>query len=207
MKHLGVCSVLIACCLAAPAWAVRFGDPTPADGVAPVPVQAGPVEVVPEDNYMPWQIYGNGNPYDQSAIAGYNAWPQVCTDGLWDNFCNEQHCHCYKGPKNHCGHYGYGNQFGGCNSCGRGYQHHKNFTPVNSVRGNCANGNCATSIEATAVDAPTLEMQPVPVPEPALQPQAVPEPPSENQTSARLIPRTNPIRQQFLMPTNWRGVK
>jgi hypothetical protein len=204
MKHLGVCSALIACCLAAPAWAVRFGEPEPADGAAPVTQQAGPVEVVPEDTYMPWQVYGYGSPYDQSAIAGYNAWPQVCTDGLWDNFCNEQHCHCYKGPKHHCG-----NQFGGCNSCG-GRHHHKEFTPVHSVRGNCANGNCGATVSGPSYEmqsAPEPSLQPQPVPEPALQPQAVPEPPTEDQNSARMFPRTNPVRQQFLMPANWRGVK
>lgn len=206
MKQIGVCSALIACCLAAPAWAVRFGDPEPAKEAVPVAQPAGPVEVVPEDTYMPWQVYGYGNPYDQSAIANYNPWPQVCTDGLWDNFCNEQHCCCYKGPKQHCGHCGYGIQAGGCNSCG-GRHHHRGFTPVNSVRGNCANGNCATSIEATAVDTPTLEMQPIPASEPALQPQAVPEPPTEDQTSARLLPRMNPVRKQFSMPANWRGVR
>ncbi len=218
MKHLGVCSVLIACCLTAPAWAVRFGEkaaPAPAAGTTPVSLPDAQVQALPEETYMPWQVYGNGSPYDQSAIAGYIAWPQVCTDGLWDNFCNEQHCFCYKGPKHHGGHCGFGNQTGGCNSCGTaacgcGKRHHgKHFTPVCNTRGNCANGNCATAVngnsfETQPTDAPALEMQPIA--EPALQPQAVPEPPSEEQSSARL-PRFNPARQPSLMPANWRGVK
>lgn len=213
MKHVGVCSVLIACCLAAPAWAVRFGEKEPGDGAQPVPLPDAQVQVVDDENYAPWQVYGNGNPYDQSAIAQYNSWPQVCTDGLWDNFCNEQHCHCYKGPKQHCGH---GHHLGGgCNSCGtaacgcgkhglHGYRG-KKFINTYSAGSNCAGGDCAGSENATSVDAPTLEMQPTP--EPTLQPQPVPEPPAAENASARLLPRANPIRQHLTMPSNWKGVK
>src|SRR5689334_1104279 len=81
MKHIGVCSALIVCCLAAPAWAVRYGDKEPADGAAPVELPAAEVQVLQDEAYTPWQVYGYGSPYDQSAIAGYNAWPQVCSDG------------------------------------------------------------------------------------------------------------------------------
>jgi hypothetical protein len=210
MKQFGVCSVLITCCLAAPARAEKYGEQELADGIAPLSQPQDQIQVAPEDNYAPWQIYGNGNPYGPSALALYNAWPQVCTDGLWDNYCNEQHCHCYKGPHQHGGHCGFGNQCGagnqsiGCNDCGtaafdsrnRHFQG-KRFVPVNSVR-----GNCATSTET---EGPQLEMQPAP--EPTLQPQTVPSPPSEEElSSARLLPRKNPVRQP-LLPANWRGEK
>ena len=200
MQHVGVCSVLIACCLTAPAWAVRFGEQEPADGVPPVSLPAGQVPVVQDENYAPWQVYGYGSPYDQSAIAGYTGWPQVCSDGLWDNFCNEQHCHCYQGPQQH---YRHGNRFaGGCNNCGPANLHGhrgKRFVGTYSTGGNCAGDD-----RAMPTDLPALELQSNP--ESTLQSPPVPEPPATENSSTRLLPRSNPIRQP-LLPTLWKSGK
>ena len=206
MKHVGIYPALIACCFATSVWAADQEESATTESNVSLTNAPAPVEVPDEEAYAPWQIYGYAA-YDTSAVARYNGWPQVCVDGLWDNFCNEKHCHCYTGPKQHCHH---GMHFqAGCNSCQNfagGHLRHghfkKNCGADSAQPTGCSNGACGEELADSVIhQGPALEVQPTPE---LLDPEE-PASPSDRpvNTSVELYPETSTPRP--LLPALWRS--